>query len=147
MNLTKTQKIIGGVAAGVVVLVGGVAGFFAKVQHDENVKKEAARLAYENRAIVEEDCIMNGYGQGNCNFTNIGRTTGALCGVIQVDGPGTVTSSKFCSGPVQPQSTEKVEFNIPQVDELCDNGFEPWTEKCSFTFVPNEPVVKSGPVV
>ena len=99
MNLTKTQKIIGGVAAGVVVLVGGVAGFFAKVQHDENVKKEAARLAYENRAIVEEDCIMNGYGQGNCSFTNIGRTTGALCGVIRVDGPGTVTSSKFCSGP------------------------------------------------
>ena len=147
MNLTKTQKIIGGVAAGVVVLVGGVVGTFVKVQQDEAAKKEAARLAYENRAIVEENCIMNGYGEGNCSFTNIGRTTGALCGAIQVDGPGTVTSSKFCSGPVQPQSTVKVEFHIPEVDELCDNALESWTEKCAFTFVPNEPAVKSGPVI
>ena len=144
MNLTKTQKIIGGIATGVVVLGGGL---FVKVQQDETAKKEAARLAYENRAIVEENCIMNGYGQGNCSFTNIGRTTGALCGVIQVDGPGTLNSSKFCSGPVQPQSTVKVEFYIPEVDELCDNGFESWTEKCSFGFVPNEPAVKSGPVI
>jgi hypothetical protein len=32
-------------------------------------------------------------------------------------------------------TTEKVEFSIPAVNELCDNGLESWTKKCSFTFV------------
>ena len=91
--------------------------------------------AHENRPIITEDCVMNGFGQGNCTFTNTGKTPGAVCGVIQVMGPGTAESSKFCSGQVQPQTTEKVEFHIPQVDQLCDNGFESWTEKCDFTFV------------
>ena len=91
--------------------------------------------AYENRPIITEDCVMNGLGQGNCTFTNTGKTAGAVCGIIKVAGPGTAESSKFCSGQVQPQSTEKVEFHIPEVDQLCDNGFESWTEKCDFTFV------------
>lgn len=91
--------------------------------------------AYENRPIITEECVMNGFGQGNCAFTNTGKTAGAVCGVIKVIGPGTAESSKFCSGQVQPMSTEKVDFTIPEVDELCDNGFESWTEKCDFTFV------------
>ena len=78
---------------------------------------------------------MNGLGQGNCTFTNTGKTPGAVCGIIKVAGPGTAESSKFCSGQVQPQSTEKVEFHIPEVDQLCDNGFESWTEKCDFEFI------------
>ena len=44
-------------------------------------------------------------------------------------------SDKFCSGQVQPMSTEKVEFTIPAVDDLCDNGFNPWSDKCTFDFV------------
>ena len=91
--------------------------------------------AYENRPIITEECVMNGYGTGSCTFTNTGKTAGAVCGIIQVMGPGTVESGKFCSGQVEPQSTEKVEFHIPQVDKFCDNGFESWTEKCDFTFV------------
>ena len=143
MKLTKTQKIIGGVATAVVVLGGG---FFVKVRHDEATKKEVERIAYENRAIVDESCVMNGYGQGSCSFTNTGKTAGAVCGVIQVNGPGTISSDTFCSGSVEPQSTEKVEFSIPQVDVLCDNGFASWTEKCTFDFVTDEPAAKPGPV-
>jgi hypothetical protein len=82
---------------------------------------------------------MNGFGVGHCSFTNSGKTAGALCGHIQVDGPGIATSAPFCSGMVQPMTTEKVEFSIPQVNELCDNGFESWTEKCSFDFYQSAP--------
>ena len=44
-------------------------------------------------------------------------------------------TGKFCSGQVEPQSTKKVEFAVPEVDELCDNGYRSWTEKCEFGFV------------
>ena len=103
--------------------------------------------AHENRPIITEDCVMNGFGQGNCTFTNTGKTSGAVCGVIRVMGPGMVESSKFCSGQVEPQSTRKVEFHIPEVDQLCDNGFESWTEKCDFTFVRDDaPKTQEGGV-
>jgi hypothetical protein len=131
MKITKTQQIIAGVF-GVVLIIGG--GVTIKKQHDEAEAKKAAELAYANRPIVEAECIMNGYGQGSCSFTNTGKTTGAKCGHIQVNGPGIVTSAPFCSGQVAPMSTTKVEFNIPAVDELCDNGFQSWTEKCGFSF-------------
>ena len=129
---TKTLAIAGGV----VVIIGGViGGSYAYNAHKAAEEKKAAELAYANRPIVTESCVMNGYGKGSCDFTNTGKTAGAICGVIQVNGPGIANSSKFCSGMVQPMSTEKVEFDIPEVDELCDNGFESWTEKCGFTFV------------
>ena len=135
MNLTKTQKIIGGVVTGLVVLGGGI---YAKVQYDIAAKKEAERIAYENRPIVDQECVMNGYGQGSCNFTNTGKSSGAVCGNIVVNGPGTVSSGKLCSGQVEPSTTLTVEFTVPEVNELCDNGFNHWTEKCDFGFVEDE---------
>ena len=139
MKLSKNAIIAAAVILGLVASAGGVN---LKAKHDAEVaaaaKKEAARLAYENRPQVSESCLMNGYGKGSCDFTNTGKTTGAECGFIQVDGPGDATSSQFCSGQVDPQSTTKVEFEIPEVGELCDNGVEPWTEKCSFSFVKNQ---------
>jgi hypothetical protein len=131
MQITKTQQIIAGVVGTVLIISGGVA---IKKQHDEAEAKKAAELAYANRPIIAESCTMNGYGVGECNFTNTGKTAGAKCGVINVQGPGVVQSDKFCSGMVEPMSTEKVEFKIPAVDELCDNGFQSWTEKCNFDF-------------
>jgi hypothetical protein len=80
---------------------------------------------------------MNGYGHGSCKFTNTGKTAGAQCGHIEVQGPGVAKSEQFCSGSVQPLSTTSVEFDIPTVRELCDNGFEDWSKKCSFGFVGN----------
>jgi hypothetical protein len=132
MKFTQTHKIAASVISGLVILGGGI---YAKNQYDKAEAEKAAKLAYENRPIIAESCTMNGYGQGECNFTNTGKSAGAKCGVIAVQGPGVVQSDKFCSGQVAPMSTEKVEFKIPAVDELCDNGFESWTEKCSFGFL------------
>src|SRR4051812_8993419 len=36
------------------------------------------------KARVEETCTMNGFGQGECNFTNTGTAAGSLCGRIVV---------------------------------------------------------------
>ena len=136
MKITKNALIAGAVVLGLVASVGGVN---LKVKHDAEVaaaaKKEAARIAYENRPQIDHECIMNGLGKGDCSFTNMGKSAGAECGHIQVDGPGVAMSGQFCSGQVSPQTTTKVEFDIPSVDELCDNGMESWTEKCSFNFV------------
>lgn len=135
MKLEITTKVLA-IAGGTVVILGGViGGHHAYNTHKAAEEKKAAELAYANRPIVEEACVMNGLGEVKCDFTNSGKTAGAICGVIQVNGPGIANSSKFCSGMVQPMSTEKVELTIPEVDELCDNGFESWTEKCDFTFV------------
>ena len=111
----------------------------AKVSFDKEQAKKAAELAYANRPIIEQSCILNGLGNGECSFTNTGKTAGAKCGTINVQGPGVVQSDKFCSGMVQPMSTEKVEFKIPAVDELCDNGFEDWRDKCDFDFFEAQP--------
>lgn len=132
MQITKTQQIIAGVVGTVLIISGGVT---IKRQHDEAEAKKAAELAYANRPIIAESCVMNGYGKGECSFTNTGKTAGAVCGQIHVQGPGIAMSDPFCSGQVAPMSTTKIDFNIPAVDELCDNGFESWTEKCSFDFV------------
>jgi len=137
MQITINQKvaaIVGGTVA-LAVAIGG--STIAYNNHKASEAKKAADLAYANRPIVEQSCTMNGYGEVKCNFTNSGKTAGALCGYISVQGPGTVTSDKFCSGVVQPMSTERVEISIPAVNELCDNGFESWTKKCDFSFIEN----------
>ena len=134
MKITKTQKIAAAVVGTIVILGGAIT---AKVSYDKDQAKKAAELAYANRPIIEASCTMNGYGKGECSFTNSGKSTGAKCGSITVNGPGVVQSDKFCSGQVAPMSTEKVEFNIPAVDELCDNGFDDWRDKCEFSFTEN----------
>lgn len=135
MNITlntKVAAIVGGTIA-VAVAIGG--GIITYNNHKAAEEKKAAELAYANRPIVEEACTMNGYGQGSCDFTNVGKTQGALCGVIVVHGPGTAQSSKFCSGQVEPMSTRNVEFKIPAVDKLCEDGYKDWRDVCSFEFV------------
>jgi hypothetical protein len=134
MQITLNQKvaaIVGGTVVIAVAIGGGIATYN---KHKAEEAKKAAELAYANRPIIEQSCLMDGYGSGECSFTNSGKTAGAKCGTINVEGPGVVQSDKFCSGMVQPMSTEKVEFKIPAVDELCDNGFDDWRDKCSFDF-------------
>jgi hypothetical protein len=142
MNITLNTKlvaIVGGiVAAGVVIGGGTVAYNNHKAAEAKKAAEIAAAAAYANRPIIATPaCVMNGYGKGDCSFTNTGKTAGAQCGYISVQGPGVVTSEQFCSGSVQPYSTTKVEFDIPAVNDLCDNGMESWTEKCNFDFVPS----------
>jgi hypothetical protein len=135
MNISINKKIatiVGGSVAAVAIIVGGTVAYN---NHKAAEAKKAAELAFANRPIVEDACVMNGYGKGSCDFTNVGKTAGAVCGVIQVDGPGTTYSNKFCSGMVQPQTTAKVEFNIPAVNKLCEDGFKSWQDVCQFDFM------------
>jgi len=132
---TKLVAIVGGIVAAGVVIGGST---IAYNNHKAAEAKKAAAEAYANRPIIDYPaCVMNGYGKGDCSFTNTGKTAGAQCGYISVQGPGVVTSDQFCSGSVQPYSTTKVEFDIPAVNDLCDNGMESWTDKCKFDFVPS----------
>ena len=139
MKTSNTIKIVSGLVLATIAIASGVA---YKNAADYNAKKaaeaakiEAQRIAYENRPIIEAACVMNGFGEGNCKFTNTGKTAGPQCGNIVVQGPGVAKSEQFCSGLVQPYTTNKVEFSIPEVRELCSNGFEDWTKKCPFSFV------------
>jgi hypothetical protein len=142
MNISISTKILattGGTILAIAAIGGGIVAYN---NYKTAEAKKAAELAYAQRPIVDASCIMNGLGKGHCSFTNTGKTAGAQCGSIFVQGPGSAYSDKFCSGQVQPQSTTKVEFDIPAVDDLCENGFESWTKKCSFTFVDDAPSAK-----
>jgi hypothetical protein len=136
MNITLNTKlvaIVGGIVAAGVVIGGS---YVTYTNHKAAEAKKAAAEAYANRPIISTPaCVMNGYGKGDCKFTNTGKTAGAQCGYIEVKGPGVAKSEQFCSGSVQPYSTNSVEFNVVEVNELCDNGFESWTKKCEFSFI------------
>jgi len=89
---------------------------------------------------VEQTCTMNGFGQGECSFTNTGTAAGSVCGKVVVqkkrDATETSESSVFCSGEVGKQSTTKVDFKIPSVNTMCSGG--PWQENCEFSFKSND---------
>lgn len=89
---------------------------------------------------VEQSCTMNGFGQGECSFTNTGTAVGSVCGKVIVrkkkGETETAESSVFCSGEVGKQSTTKVEFKIPAVNAMCSGGN--WQENCGFVFKAND---------
>lgn len=93
------------------------------------------------KPIIEQECIMNGYGQGHCSFTNIGKSSGSVCGKIVVNHDDgrfkfSMNSSQFCSGPVENNSTNKIDFNIPSVSDSCKaTEYSSWNDICSFQFV------------
>jgi hypothetical protein len=94
--------------------------------------------ACENKKVdLTYSCVMNGYGNGQCTFTNAQDSgTGSKCGKIKVvrrDGSNSVESEVFCSGKVEASSSRKVEFSIPSVNALCEND-GPWNHVCAFEF-------------
>jgi hypothetical protein len=86
------------------------------------------------KSEITPSCVMNGYGQGSCSFTNTGDGSGSTCGFIEVSIPSFIriapeehdkwsrSSTVFCSGDVKPSSTNEVGFHIMGVDDLCPNG-------------------------
>ena len=85
---------------------------------------------------IDRNCVMNGFGQGKCSFTNTNGVSGSICGYIKVnrgDSDTVVLSEKFCSGKVEPSSTTTVEFAIPDVRDLCPGGLT--ESSCNFIFV------------
>lgn len=83
---------------------------------------------------IDNYCVMNGFGDGSCSFTNVGDSFGSVCGYIIVEQfENEVASSEvFCSGKVQSSSTVKVDFSIPSVRNSCPRGLE--DSLCKFTF-------------
>lgn len=108
------------------------------------------------KSKVSADCTMNGFGQGECSFTNTGFFSSSVCGRIEVYSKlthSTVRSSLFCSGSVGGNSTTEVKFSVVDVPKACNpppksyqeilDGYNetgkfptnpPWSEFCSFTF-------------
>ena len=135
ININSKVATVVGCLVGISAIGTGAVAMFNNNEAEK--AKEAAALAYANRPIVENDCVMNGRGAGSCSFTNVGKTEGAVCGRISVYGPGTHVGSKFCSGIVPPMSTVKVEFVEPIVSDMCEpkRYDQSWTDVCNFQFV------------
>ena len=86
---------------------------------------------------IQENCTMNGLGQGECNFTNTGTGSGSKCGKIIVTSSngGETKSNLFCSGEVAKNSTVTVSFKIPDVLALCKSNYgQSWGDVCEFSF-------------
>lgn len=103
------------------------------------------------KADLNVDCSVDGFGTGNCQFTNTGNRSGRMCGRVVVfrSGPhwgfrsgqlypGDWRESEiFCSGEVERSDTRSVPFQVPEVRELCDpsgTAYESWRDMCSFNF-------------
>lgn len=95
------------------------------------------------KAKIESNCVMNGMGSGTCHFTNLGTAKGSVCGRIVVLKYGSdekIQSPIFCSGILPKNSTNSVEFSIPDVSDFCDPGPGSykynltWSKVCYFNF-------------
>ena len=87
---------------------------------------------------ITQECTMNGFGAGDCRFTNTGQRSGSACGNITVDrnvGAASESSAVFCSGDVARNSTTSVAFVVIGVNKMCASTERPWTEVCSFRFI------------
>ena len=87
---------------------------------------------------IEQQCTMNGLGEGKCAFTNTGDGEGAMCGVVRVfrkDGSREIVSNTICSGKLAESSTINIEFSMPETREFCDGSTgQSWNAICSFAF-------------
>ena len=96
-------------------------------------------------ANVDVRCNMNGFGQGTCQFTNLGSSKSAICGHIMVvekwgttiiRNPKTAQSGTFCSGNVPPATTTSVNFSVSNASDVCRaRPVDDWRDGCDFTFV------------
>jgi hypothetical protein len=84
-------------------------------------------------AQITHNCSINGYGQGECEFTNTGVSPGSLCVVTKiVNSKGESASSRMiCSGRVWPDTfvARKVDIYVPR--KHCDGYGTDWRTECS----------------
>lgn len=86
------------------------------------------------------NCTMNGFGSGECSFTNVNNyLSSAACIKIELYrvNVGLVSSSSaICSGEVGRMETKTVSFSLPDVSEKCTpdyNSNQSWADICNFT--------------
>jgi hypothetical protein len=126
-------SIAGGVAValaavGAAVVAAGDKGPLPDIKH-----------ALLGEAKIEQHCLMNGLGKGECSFTNTGTAAGSVCGQIEIHGTdgraGAERSGTICSGEVAKNTTTRVEFTIAGVPKLCAPGeAKSWTDVCAHSF-------------
>ena len=71
---------------------------------------------------IDVTCSINGFGSGECQFTNTGNASGTLCGKVIITSKllESTESKTICSGKVEHSSTNTVSVHIPGMKELCD---------------------------
>lgn len=93
------------------------------------------------KAELNPECVMNGLGSGYCSFTNVGSSAGSVCGIVTVNSTmskeyktegESESSTVICSGEIEPSSTNKVEFFVPNLETLCKYG--KWSDYCNFAW-------------
>jgi hypothetical protein len=86
---------------------------------------------------ISNECSMNGFGNGECSFSNRGTAEGAVTITVTVRNhqTGGTVSAKLDSGLVGKGDVRERKLVVPGVHDLCkpashDNS---WTDVCSFT--------------
>jgi len=116
---SRKARIIVGVSALVIIVGYGVANYFTDVW---------------------PSCTMNGFGMGECTFTNQGFVPSRICGKIvvrQTIRDEATDTAAFCSGLVWPNSSVQVSFVVPGAQSLCATAYDSgkhWGDVCSFGF-------------
>lgn len=87
----------------------------------------AALLTGCGKSQIDHTCeIYSDDATGNCSFTNTGDDSDYTCGIIEVTCSSfdnyKEQSKPFCSGDIKPSSTNKVNFSVPGIIDLCPDG-------------------------
>lgn len=87
------------------------------------------------KPLMTDYCLLNGLGEGTCDFTNTGENIGYMCGTVTLtNGSNNITSNTFCSGAVEPKDTITKSFSIVGLDKLCTWTMkDSWVDNCSMT--------------
>lgn len=98
-----------------------------------------AVLTFSRSPDIETSCLLNGNGEGRCEFTNRG-STGSACGFVLVVcyGGDKAYSNTFCSGDIGTDETKTVEYDIPGVRRFFDRHGKDWADECPFDWIPEE---------
>lgn len=96
-------------------------------QEEENSysDKKLAGWSLFGEAQIDASCGINGFGAGNCTFTNTGDGSGSVCGVVVLtDHRGdTIESGTICSGKLEPSSSKSVNVHISGADDHCPRSY------------------------
>lgn len=85
-------------------------------------------------------CPMNGFGSGECTFTNRGIVPDRVCGKVTVKrtmNGETASTPTICSGWLLPSSSVQISFVLPDTRSVCATPYyshQEWSDVCKFGF-------------
>lgn len=83
---------------------------------------------------INVSCSINGYGSGECTFTNTGNASGKVCGKVKLVNTVSywkkpIYSETICSGKVEESSSVAVSVHLSGASDLCD-----YSSSCSYAW-------------